>query len=126
MGDKTAFYSILKFGGRAAAVCLAVSVAACAPSAEFQTAPQAGAWRSDSYPSFSQKPQAETAQFSAGDQARLSHELQADGQRLRGSAYAKQQAPQADGSAAAARKQAKQAIEETLQQIKGDSGSGSE
>jgi len=60
-------------------------VFACAPRAEFHTIPQKGAKRTGTYPRFSEKPQAETGQFSEEERARLVRELEGDAQRLRGS-----------------------------------------
>jgi len=58
-------------------------MAACAPQAEFTAIPQQGAKRTGTYPRFSEKPQAETGQFSEEEQARLTRELEGDAQRLR-------------------------------------------
>lgn len=103
-----------------AGAVLAVMLSACAPSKEFATVPQQGAWRGGAYPGFSQKPEGATAQFSAEDQSRLTDMLQADGRRLRASAGAEDKAQRAQaGNAGSAQKQANQEIEKTLKQIQG-------
>lgn len=97
----------------------AAALAACAPSQEFQAAPQAGAWRGGGYPSFSARPQAETAQFSEAERQHLSQTLRSDGRRLRNSAAIEDKKQRAAPGAAVAKRQANQEIQKTLRQITG-------
>lgn len=62
-------------------------VSACASQKEFQVIPQAGANRTGVYPRFSDKLQAETAQFSREEEDHLMKELGGDAQRLLGSIH---------------------------------------
>jgi|GEM_PF-1846942 len=104
---------------KAAALLLAAALAACAPSADFQTVPQKGAWRSGTYPSFSTRPQAATAQFSEAERQSLSRTLQAEGRQARNIADNDAGKRQAMPDAASSRRQADQDISNTLRQITG-------
>lgn len=87
----------------------------CAPRAEFQTIPQQGASRTGVYPRFSNRPHAETEQFSKEDKARLIEELDSDAMHLRGLSHSR---PKAVQSGAKLREDAKREAEETLRQIR--------
>jgi len=95
-------------------------LSACAPSAEFQAPPQAGAWHSNSYPSFSTKPQAAGPQFTQTDQDRLMKQLHSEGKSLDASAFAETKKRAAEQTPADAQEQANKEIQDTLRQIKND------
>jgi len=62
---------------------LSLALWGCAPSRDFQTIPQEGAQRSDMFPRFSDKPEAETSQFTQTDAQMLTQELEQEAQRLK-------------------------------------------
>jgi len=88
---------------------------ACAPRAEFHTVSQSGARRTGVYLRFSEKPQAETAQFSEEEKDGLVQELEGDAQRLHSSVHVRKETVR---NAAELKKDAKREIEETLRQIR--------
>jgi len=99
----------------------AAALAACGPAGEFTPPPQPGAWNRGIYPSFSQKPQAEAAQFSAADEARLKGQLQSAGKRVSAEGAAEDQMAAQPGqrAPASAQQQADKEMQDTLRQIQG-------
>jgi len=91
-------------------------LAACAPAREFAYVPQEGAKHAGYYPRFSDKPQAETAQFTRRERASLTKEL--DGERQAATQTAA--ALPAPVDTAASREALKREVEATLKAIEGD------
>jgi len=54
----------------------------CAPSRDFQAPPQEGAQRLNTFPRFSDRPEAETSQFAPSESLSLARELEQEAQRL--------------------------------------------
>jgi len=95
-------------------------LAACAPSREFAHVPQEGANRAGIFPRFSDKPQAETAQFTRQETVALTQELDAGKQAA---AQAAAVLPASRQDAASSREALKREVEETLKAIAEGDGS---
>jgi len=104
----------------AAGFIMLFALDACAPSSDFKTVPQKGAWRTGTYPDFSTRPRGETAQFSDSEQQNLSRVLQAEGRQARNAADNADKKQHSQPDAVSSQKQADQEIEKTLRQITGD------
>ncbi len=99
------------------AATAAATLAACAAGKEFQGTPQAGAKRTDTFPTFGHMPKAATTQFTPDEQKQLTTKLDADRKR-----YAPPKKPgpgSTPADAAAVRKQAQQQTDDALKQIEG-------
>ncbi|MFD1198500.1 hypothetical protein ACFQ3K_09270 [Brucella gallinifaecis] len=97
------------------AVAAVAFVAGCAGGPEFQGAPQEGARRTDTYPSFGRMPKAATTQITPEEKAQMLSNL--DGDRTRLAATRSSAATLSDAQAAALRKQAQEEVSATLKQI---------
>jgi len=69
--------------GKTALTLFLFSLWGCAPSHEFQVAPQEGAQRSGTFPRFSDRPEAETSQLPPQTSQNLEHELTSEARKLR-------------------------------------------
>ncbi|WP_343314604.1 hypothetical protein AAIB41_05420 [Brucella sp. BE17] len=97
------------------AVAAAAMLTACAGGSEFQGAPQEGALRTDTYPTFGRMPKAATVQISPEEKESLTQRLDSDRTRL--AATRSSGGGVTPAQAAALRKQAQDEADATLRQI---------
>lgn len=100
--------------GKMLIILTALTLTACAGDKEFETIPQKGANRTGVFPSFTQRPHAETAQFTQTERDELANKL------IQNRNMVERNAPKADYSAKYVEQQKKEttkAAEETLHKI---------